>query len=80
MGDDWRPIETAPRDGTEIEVTDQETFWGVMRWNVAGFNPLVSKDYGIWECPGGNFTWCEDDGFGPTHWRPLPTRPQTREG
>jgi hypothetical protein len=75
---EWRPIETAPRDGTEIEVIAFDDRGTVeegpfpMRWNCAGMNGIVSIRPGIWEC-GDNFTWCEDHGFGPTHWRPSPT-------
>lgn len=81
MADDYRPIDTAPRDGTEIEVMDPDCGSFIMRWNPAGENAFVSKSPGIWECPGGNFTWCEDDGFGPRYWRPasLPSTPSPQE-
>lgn len=68
---EWRPIISAPRDGTLIEVMDDDAGRFAMMWNPAGQNPLVSKGMGIWEAPGGEFTWCEDDGCGPTWWRPL---------
>ena len=71
MGEDYRDISSAPRDGTPIEVTDHETCTAVMRWNKVGSNWLVSEQPGIWEAPDGSFTWCEDQGFGPTHWRPV---------
>jgi hypothetical protein len=50
-----------------------------MRWNAAGSNWLVSDRPGIWEAPDESFTWCEDQGFGPTHWRPAPAE-ATGEG
>lgn len=69
---DYRPIETAPRDGTVIEVTCPGKDGPYrMRWNSNGFNPLVSKKRGIWETERGDVTWCEDDGLGPTQWRPA---------
>lgn len=68
---DWRPIETAPRDGSTIEVMDPDCGSFAMRWNPAGHNPIFQSEYGngIWECPDNNFTWSEDDGAGPTWWR-----------
>jgi len=69
---DWRPIETAPRDGTMIEVMAEDAGRFTMRWNQSGSNALVSTEIGIWEAADGSFTWCEDHGFGPTHWRSLP--------
>jgi len=71
MADDWRPIETAPRDGTTIEVFDEDCGRFIMRWNPSGFNEIASLQQGIWECPGNNFTWSEDRGAGPSYWRPL---------
>jgi hypothetical protein len=61
---DWRSIETAPRDGTIIEVMDPDCGTFQMRWNPAGHNPIFQREYGngIWECPGNNFTWSEDEG------------------
>lgn len=77
MTDDWRSIDTAPRDGTPIEVRCDEEGPFEMYWDRAGFNPLVSSEYGIWMSAGRHFTWCEDSGFGPTHWRPLGSNPGT---
>lgn len=71
MAYDYRPIETAPRDGTVIEVMTEETGGFAMFWNPEGFNPLVSRSCGIWECPGGTLTWSEDGGYGPEYWRPC---------
>lgn len=73
VGADWRSIESAPRDGTLIEVMDPDAGRFAMQWNAAGHNPIFQKEYGggIWECPGGNFTWSEDEGAGPRFWRPI---------
>jgi hypothetical protein len=56
---DWRSIDTAPRDGTIVEVMDPDCGTFQMRWNPAGHNPIFQREYGngIWECPGNNFTW-----------------------
>lgn len=65
----WQLIETAPRDGTVIEVAADACGSFPMRWNPKGFNPLASRKPGLWEIPDGSMTWTEDDGAGPTHWR-----------
>lgn len=68
---DYRPIDSAPRDGRLVQVFHEDVGSFVMRWNATGSNPLVSTDPGIWEASDGSFTWCEDHGAGPSHWRPL---------
>ena len=72
---DMRPIETAPRDGTLVEVFHEDVGSFMMRWNAIGWNQLVSVEPGIWKAPDGVFTWCEDRDFGPSHWRPAPALP-----
>lgn len=67
----WLPIDTAPRDGRVLEVSDLETCAAEMWWNAAGTNMLVQNGHGIWEAVGGGFTWSEAAGAGPTHWRPC---------
>lgn len=73
---EWRPIETAPKDGTAIWVTDGSRAEGASftndRWvkNTGTTIPWVgSDDYG-----GLEDLWDE-----PTHWQPLPTPPSGRE-
>ena len=59
---EWQPIETAPRDGSEIIVLDD----GAVRSAV--WSDTINKFTG----DGGNvFNWCER----PTHWMPLPSPP-----
>lgn len=67
----WEDISTAPRDGTIIEVMEPDTGAFVMRWNPDGFNMLTSKRPGVWESPNDGPTWTEDNGLGPTNWRPY---------
>lgn len=70
--DDWRPIETAPKDGTLVEIMAEDFGPYEMVWNPAGYNWLVSSSPGLWEDVGGNFTWCDERPEGaPTHWRPI---------
>jgi hypothetical protein len=72
FGGCWLPIASAPRDGRVIRITDFDTMSIEMAWNPTGSNPLVSRTLGIWETvPTVVASWCEDDGFGPTHWRPC---------
>jgi hypothetical protein len=62
---DWRPIETAPTDGTLVEAGTTSHWLGVIV-----LHPLTSRFIeGKWtaEC---NKEWCPYDPQ-PTHWRPL---------
>lgn len=74
---DWRPIDTAPRDGTLIEITALEDdgtpfeIWP-MRWDAELRNGLFPGAVGFWAAPDRSITWNEDSFGGPTHWRPLP--------
>lgn len=68
---DLRPIETVPRDGSVVIVFAEDVGSFAMRWNAAGFNPLVSVNPGLWESEDRSFTWIEEFGHGPTHWRPA---------
>jgi len=65
----WMPIETAPTDYTPILAVDKEgVYCGV----------VVFSAVEGWECvdmlgrPTGT-------GFYPTHWRPIPPPPETKE-
>lgn len=68
----WRPIETAPKDGTQILV------YGIYRDEL--FNKdtkpsvhVVLYQYDLWEITGGCIyqSWVDA-----THWQPLPKPPQ----
>ena len=77
---DWRPIETAPRDGTEIvaylggssmaNIEDPDNRFRVLRW---------STHYSIFGLGG---CWTDGlctlgDRIDVTHWMPLPEPPET---
>jgi hypothetical protein len=71
---EWHLIETAPRDGTVILVRCDDEGPFLMFWNASGENPYFQRGVGIWEAVGGHFTWSEERGFGPTHWKHVETR------
>lgn len=79
----WKPIESAPRDGSRILV------WGGTLWSDSGWGTrffLTEPDTAWWKdgimsgwCLGNDeahdeFIWAE-----PTHWMPLPPPPTVGE-
>ncbi len=66
---DWRPIETAPKDGSPIWLSTSANirvgFWEADRW----------VDLSLAEHGGGR----RDLLFTPTHWMPLPEPPDERQ-
>lgn len=67
---DWRPIETAPRDGIPVEVMAEGMLAAVMYWDANRPSPITDKP-GVWVEVDGSAVWSEGDGVGPTHWRPT---------
>lgn len=68
----WRPIETAPRDGTRFM-----GFWGDIHGNGCDTPVKTWFETGNWHSP-----WedCKpEDDWAPTHWMPLPDPPTIRE-
>jgi hypothetical protein len=78
---EWEPIETAPRDGTEIIVTDgRDVFTARYRIsNCANDAPFfaVSAD-GEFFNRGTDWQF-EPDYRWPTHWMPLPAPPTDKQ-
>ena len=71
-GDGWRPIDSAPRDGTVIDVWIGERRTNV-RW--------VKARSGWWRVnPDGSLNEYGERELTPTHWRPLPSPPGKVEG
>lgn len=82
--DGWRPIETAPKDGTQILVACPKAV-GVVAWEWV----IQSKGLGWWRWQAGPVEAAygdydpspiagKDDLSGePTHWRPLPPPPES---
>jgi hypothetical protein len=64
----WRPIETAPRDGTEV----------LMWWPYWSKHPERGAfKSGRWETMAALSAM--DDDIGPTHWLPIPSPPESGE-
>jgi len=83
--DDWRPIDTAPKDGAPVMLTaiedDGELFEiHLMQWAHIQRNGLFPGAVGMWTAPHGGYTWNDDGmGGGPTHWRPAWRNPTAEE-
>ena len=59
---DWQPIETAPKDGTWVLLSDGQTIWyGQYGWDEEGDAVFFADGPGIRDC---------------THWMPLPEPPK----
>jgi hypothetical protein len=59
---DWQPIETAPKDGTNVLVL----------WRYGGCSVLFCRHDGFWDDGDFNSSIPESD---LTHWMPLPPPP-----
>lgn len=69
MGE-WQPIETAPKDGTKVDLWDRAGFrWANCHWGCHYFENGR---------PVGPATWGRGspDGPQPTHWMPIPEAPK----
>ena len=64
MADEWRPIGTAPTDGTALLLWQPGTRNG---YAVVGCYDVISANWVD------NMEWLS---LAPTHWRPLPEPPQ----
>lgn len=62
----WLPIETAPKDGTAILVSEGRFCWCV-EWN---------EEFDWWAVDDNKLGPFRLRGAAPTHWQPLPTPPK----
>jgi hypothetical protein len=82
----WRPIETAPRDGTAIlgygrhthsppdaqrGVVPGDHWWAIILWDIWRESDLARTRLWVF-AKDGAVTWSD-----PTHWQPLPEPPVT---
>jgi len=71
MGSEWKRIETAPMDGTNIlafargQYGPRDVYYGVAQWAVDGPGKIQPHVEG----------WFWPFAIRPTHWMPLPSPP-----
>lgn len=79
---DWQPIETAPKDGTEILVSrlyqtgKRKRIPEICYWHETIEEDKYDKKY--W-CVGGDYYGIKWLAPNPTHWMPLPEPPKELE-
>lgn len=82
---EWRPIESAPRDGTAILAYDPEGLgrdkpvWAVVRWYVHQSHHYEDAGGGLYRRVAGENTWWDGAPYTPfhaTHWMPLSAPPR----
>ena len=64
---EWQPIETAPKDGTEIRL--RATFLNYYQYGVGSFAVHMGGDPPEWRMKSKDIGWCRANP--PTHWQPL---------
>ncbi|WGR59952.1 DUF551 domain-containing protein [Paracoccus ferrooxidans] len=67
---DWQPIETAPRDGTKIDL------WTGYNERIADSMWLNGRGWVFWGTDGFESPGWEKVFPAPTHWMPLPQPPE----
>ncbi len=76
---EWQPIETAPKNGTEILITDGVDIWTAvyLKSNIQNYSPFFAKSSDNLTLNVGAYWESEPDYiYKPTHWRPLPEAPE----
>jgi hypothetical protein len=77
VDDTWQPIETAPKDGTEILIYDTQAkeIWKVF-WGWSNNKDFTTQEYyRTWELSHPRSKQTEEYWGTPTHWMPLPNNP-----
>jgi hypothetical protein len=67
----WQPIETAPKDGTQIIGFCPSAYQGKGGQFMLIFAPSEARPEGRWCFPGNTY-----GGMRPTHWMPLAEKPR----
>lgn len=66
---EWLPIESAPKDGTPVLISNRKTTWAAQYYN--GWVTCLNGH----DCDGRCFN-DGDDEWAPTLWQPLPLPPK----
>jgi hypothetical protein len=85
----WRPIETAPKNGLPILIWDDYYFMRIAKWEIRSVSeifgrtpPTDAEGHWITDLPYGDEPGRGEIGgfLDPTHWMPLPKRPEPPHG
>lgn len=81
----WQPIETAPRDGTQILGWCSNYGARQTHWHFYGEGSIAKAQFDAGKGESGNWYWEEPlnhwlSSWKPTHWMPLPTAPTSDKG
>jgi hypothetical protein len=74
----WQPIETAPKDGTNILLYFPRLRSDIQRIVGHWGKPMFGKE--CWFDPSGLKSLSYGNAYDPTHWIPLPAKPEPTEG
>jgi hypothetical protein len=77
---EWKPIETAPKDGTEIFIWREGWHCApVAKWeynvDADAYGWTIDEEVYLGQCDEGWLGYVDDDPM-PTHWMPLPAPPK----
>ena len=79
MSENWKPIETAPRDGTHVMLgykaksSRSKSYPYHKAWSAPGW---FDKENGNWWNTGEHHTDYHAEPIYPSHWQPYPEPPQ----
>ncbi len=79
----WQPIETVPRDGTEVIticMRDDPPCYEIDSWYVGKTDKYTERPDGLYEKRDEEWGTWSQNGHRATHWMPLPKPPTDIEG
>ena len=77
----WKPISTAPKDGTDVLISTHDLRMCVGSWMTVYRAPMLDPLSGLkfssgWESEGFMYSNSKKRVVAPTHWQPLPDPPK----